>query len=424
MSYVSEIPTSAKRPSPSPGSRPPTVAGVVWTWVRRALIVLLLTVLQIALVVVAGGFASTPAVAIVVALVVSAVVVFTWTWVGTLLRKRPDLGGRLLRAAGAFAVSAVLTLVVVMPTAPVEMTPPAGALQLADGTYLATRSAGPEAPVPVIAVHGGPGVPWTEHEHEMLERLATDRPVIAYDQIGTGDSARLDHPSGYTFERAVADLGAVIDSTGAARVALLGYSWGAQVALAYAVAHPERVDRLLFLSPGAFPWDGMPLTPGSPQSRLPVAQRLGLYALALGPRNLFGYAMTVVNPELAHEFMPDQEADARYLDLYRAAAPGLVCDGRDVPDAPERLGHYANHGPGETRGYASGVTTETIDRLARHPVLIFRGECDYLDAGIADDYARELPQARVTDVANAGHALLEEPDAVLAEIREFLRAGG
>ncbi len=397
---------------------------MVGIWVRRVLIVLVLAALQIALVVVAGTFASTPPVAIAVGLGMSAILVLVWAWAWTLVRKRRDLGKRSIRAAIAFVVAAALSLVVVMPTAPVTATPPEGALELADGTYLAIRSVGPEGPVPIVAVHGGPGVPWTRHEQDVLERLAIDRQVIAYDQIGTGDSARLDHPSGYTFERAVADLGAVIDSTGAPRITLLGYSWGAQVALAYAVAHPDRVDRLVFLSPGAIPWDGQPLTPGSPQSRLPLVQRLGLYALALTPRNLFGYAMTVVSPELAHEFMPDQEADARYLDLYRAAAPGLVCDGHAVPDAPVRLGHYANHGPGETRGYASGVTTETIDRLARHPVLILRGKCDYLDAGIADDYARELPQARVTDVADAGHALLEEPDAVLPAIREFLRAGG
>jgi hypothetical protein len=50
-----------------------------------------------------------------------------------------------------------------------------------------------------------------------------------------------------------------------------------------------------------------------------------------------------------------------------------------------------------------------------------RGECDYLDSGIAAEYVRELPQAQLMDVADSGHALLEEqPDEVITAIRRFL----
>lgn len=407
---------------------------LIWRWVRRALVVLVLAAMQVMLVLAAGTFASSPAAAITAALVASAALVLAWTWVRGRGRRddggRRDAGHRFGLAGAALGVATILSLLVVMPTAPVAVKPPPGALQLPDGTFLAVRSmpaveahAGDDAraQIPLVAVHGGPGVPWTADEERVLERLATDRDVVVYDQVGTGDSARLDDPSGYTFERAVRDLEAVVESTGADRVTLLGFSWGAPVALAFAVAHPDRVDRLVFLSPGAVPWHGVSQPPGSPQSRLSPGDLAALYARAIEPRNLFAYSMTLIDTELAHRFMPDAEADARYRELYLGAAAGLVCDGHAPPDAPERLGHFANHGPGVERAPRTGVTATSLDRLRGHPALIVRPECDYLDAGIADEYARELPLARVTDVADSGHALLEEqPDEVIAAIRAFL----
>ncbi|WP_448006225.1 alpha/beta fold hydrolase [Agromyces bauzanensis] len=397
-------------------------AAVLWRWVRRILVVLLITAAQVALVLAAAVVVAAPATAVAVALATSVIVALAWTWLRA--RTRRDIRHRFALAGAALAVATVMTLLVVLPSAPVPVTAPPGALHLRDGTFLAMRTVEADAPsnaAPVVAVHGGPGVPWTAREREVLARLATDRDVVTYDQIGTGASARLDDPAGYTFERAVRDLEAVVDATGAARVTLLGHSWGAQVAVGYAVRHPERVDRLVFLTPGAVPWDGVALPPGAPQSRLSPGAQAALYALALQPRNLFTYTLTVLDPGVAHRFMPDAEADARYRELYLAAAAGLVCDGHEVPDAPERLGYYANHGPGVEPGHPTGVTGSSLGRLAEHPVLILRPECDYLDAGIADEYARELPRTRVTDVADSGHSLLEEqPDVVIAAIRDLL----
>ena len=393
-----------------------------WRWARRGLGVLALTVLQVALVLAAGAVVATPAAAIAVGLAASVALVLPFTLLR--VRKRRDIRHRVMLAGVSVAVSSALTLLVVLPSTPAPVVVPAGALRLEDGTFLAMRTVGADAAsgaVPIVAVHGGPGVPWTEREQEVLERLAADRDLVLYDQIGTGASARLDDPRGYTYGRAVSDLEAVIDATSTDRVTLLGYSWGATVALGYAVRHPDRVDRLVFLSPGAFPWDGVAQPPGSPQRRLSPGEKASLYALALQPRNLFIYSMTLTDVGIAHRFAPDAEADARYRDLYLASAPGLVCDGHEVPDAPDRLGHYANFFPGVEPGHRTGVTPAAVARLDAHPVLVLRGECDYLDADIADEYVRELPQVQLADVADAGHALLEEqPDELIGGIEAFL----
>jgi pimeloyl-ACP methyl ester carboxylesterase len=73
-----------------------------------------------------------------------------------------------------------------------------------------------------------------------------------------------------------------------------------------------------------------------------------------------------------------------------------------------------------------GVTRAQIRRLKRVPVLVIRGECDYVESGIARTWASEL-SGRLVELDGAGHSIAEEaPNAVLATIGSFLdrvRAG-
>lgn len=75
-----------------------------------------------------------------------------------------------------------------------------------------------------------------------IEELSRRHELIRYDERGCGLS---DWDVVGTFEDWVDDLEAVIDQLGLDRVPLLGISQGAAVAIAYAVRHPERVERLV-----------------------------------------------------------------------------------------------------------------------------------------------------------------------------------
>ena len=101
--------------------------------------------------------------------------------------------------------------------------------------------------LPAIALHGGPGSP-----HDYLEPLAAlgdARPLVFYDQLGCGRSERPDDLSLWTLQRFVDELDAVIDASGHARVHLVGHSWGAMLAVDYALAKPARVASLVLHSP-------------------------------------------------------------------------------------------------------------------------------------------------------------------------------
>jgi class 3 adenylate cyclase len=71
--------------------------------------------------------------------------------------------------------------------------------------------------------------------------------VIRYDGRGAGSSDRDNRD--FTLDAALLDLEAVVDGASLDRFVLLGHLRGAQVAIAYAVRHPERVSHLLLKDP-------------------------------------------------------------------------------------------------------------------------------------------------------------------------------
>jgi pimeloyl-ACP methyl ester carboxylesterase len=76
-----------------------------------------------------------------------------------------------------------------------------------------------------------------------LEALGETNQVIRYDERGAGLSDW--EVEDFSLDAWVADLEAVVDAAGVERFTLLGLSQGAQVAIAYAVRHPERVSHLV-----------------------------------------------------------------------------------------------------------------------------------------------------------------------------------
>lgn len=177
-------------------------------------------------------------------------------------------------------------------------------------------------------IHGGPGVPDLAGDLNALRPLTADgHDVYAYAQLGAGASSRLTDPSGYTVDRAVADLEQVRLRIVANRLIHIGHSDGAFVAAAYLAAYPAHVAKVVFTSPGSLR-DG--LTGSSLQAGLSWQQRLHLYALVARPRLLLTYALLQVNPDAAHAFAGDHELDPRMDRLYAVTTP--PCTARAAPD--------------------------------------------------------------------------------------------
>jgi len=104
-----------------------------------------------------------------------------------------------------------------------------------------TPSGDPDAPAPLVVLHGGPGA-----VHDYLANLTalTDvdgRPVVLYDQLGNGRSTHLPERGAdfWTVDLFVRELHALVDHLGLAdRHHVLGQSWGGFLAQEYALTHP------------------------------------------------------------------------------------------------------------------------------------------------------------------------------------------
>jgi proline iminopeptidase len=101
--------------------------------------------------------------------------------------------------------------------------------------------------IPLLCLHGGPG--FTHDSVASLEALSADRPVVFFDQLGSGRSDRPGDPSLYRLERYVDEVMRVRDELGLARVHLFGHSWGGGLATAYALAGHPGIQSLILASP-------------------------------------------------------------------------------------------------------------------------------------------------------------------------------
>lgn len=111
-----------------------------------------------------------------------------------------------------------------------------------------------------MVLHGGPGGNDYVFEHTtglLLEKFET---VVYYDQRGGGRSAAPADPAAYSMALLVSDLDELRAHLGCAKISLLGFSFGAELALEYAIAHPDRVERLVLQAPNAGDYLRMAIT--------------------------------------------------------------------------------------------------------------------------------------------------------------------
>lgn len=258
---------------------------------------------------------------------------------------------------------------------------------------------------PLVVIHGGPG--GTSCRLREHGRLGDERPVIFYDQLGTGRSERPADTTLWTLPRAVAELHAIRQALGLREVHLLGQSWGSAVATEYALTHPDAGVRSLvltgpFLSTPRWIADADVLVAGLP----PDVRRTIAAADSTGRYDTPAYAAAIDTFDLRH----GSRRRVRYAECAEV---------RGNDDIYRRM-----WGPSEFR--ATG-TLRDYDRTARLgelrlPVLLVAGEYDSARPETVRDYARRIPNARAVIVPNAGHAMVvDEPAVTVGAVRGFLR---
>lgn len=100
---------------------------------------------------------------------------------------------------------------------------------------------------PILMLHGGPG--GTSRSFYQFAALGQDRPVIIFDQLGSGRSDHHTDSSLLTVENFVEQVAALKTSLNLKVFYLHGHSWGTALALEYYLKYPKGIKALIFNSP-------------------------------------------------------------------------------------------------------------------------------------------------------------------------------
>ena len=269
---------------------------------------------------------------------------------------------------------------------------------------------------PLIVLHGGPDF---DHAYLLpdLDRLADAFQLIYYDQRGRGKSADGVAAEDVTLASDVDDLDKVRQHFRLESAALLGHSWGAVLALEYALRHPDRVSHLILMNP-------------APASAADLAVLRKYYLQKIGAdmdRQLVivqGAAYKEGDPEAVAaryrlHFKPALKRPEDYEKLMAIMKAGFVSQGKAGILKARAVEDRLMHDTWEVQGY------DLHPRLARlhMPALVIWGDYDFIPAEIATHIARAIPKARLVAVKDCGHfAYLECPAEVRAALNDFFGA--
>lgn len=217
-------------------------------------------------------------------------------------------------------------------------------------------------------------------------------PPVLVDLPGHGRYAGETDPERFTLAATLE----LIEAAGDWPADLVGYSMGARIALHFAVAHPEKVRRLV-LEAGS---------PGLPTEAERADRRA---ADALLAERAVGEGLGAFA-----EFWESQPI----FETRRALGDQVVLSQRAL-----RLRNDPASLAAALRGLGTGALPSLWDSLAgvTMPVLVMVGSLDRKFVGIASRMAEALPDARLVAVPGAGHTVhLERPSDWLEAVTDFL----
>ena len=268
---------------------------------------------------------------------------------------------------------------------------------------------------PVIILHGGPDF---DHGYLLpdLDRLKDAFRLIYYDQRGRGRSADHVRPHDVTLTSDVDDLDKVREHFLLDAPALLGHSWGAVLALEYAIRYPTRVSHLILMNP-------------APASVSDLAVFRKAYLEKLGAdmdrqRDIVASAAYQAgDPEAVAaryriHFKPALKRPEDYEKLMATMKAGFISQGKEGIVKARAVEDQLMR---DTWQAASYDLIPTLRNL-RIPALVIAGDHDFIPLQIAEHIAQALPHAKLVAIKDCGHfAFLECPGEVRKALTSFLR---
>ena len=252
----------------------------------------------------------------------------------------------------------------------------------------------------ILFAHGFPEF-WYAWKNQLAE-FGNDYKAVALDMRGYNLSSKPAQVDQYKVAVLVEDFRAVAEKLGYRKFILVGHDWGGGIAWAFAIHHPEYLEKLIIINaphPAVFVRElrDNPLQQKASaymhRFRAPGAEE------ALSANQYAALVQVVMGEGLKKGLFSEQDRSA-YIEAW--SQPGALTGG---------LNYYraARIGP--------------ADLVVRVPTLVIWGEQDpYLLTGNLDGLNEYVPDLTVRRVSDATHWVVhEKPALVNALIRDFIR---
>jgi proline iminopeptidase len=271
-----------------------------------------------------------------------------------------------------------------------------------DGTELAYHADG--AGAPLICLPGGPMR--ASACLGDLGGLSRHRRLILLDLRGTGDSAIPADPSSYRCDRLVDDVLALQDHLGLASADVLGHSAGANIAVQYALRYPDRVGRLVLVTPS-----------GRSVGEEPDAEmRRQIISLRQDEPWFKDAAAAFERVAAGREAEEDWAAVAPFFyGRWDAAAQAHDAAGEEQTNEEAAVA-FAAEGAFDPAATRAGLAD------LRTPVLVIGGSLDLQrPPAVTTEYAALFANSRLVVQPGAGHfPWLDDSNQFVAAVTEFL----
>jgi proline iminopeptidase len=267
----------------------------------------------------------------------------------------------------------------------------------ADLAYESYGAPGPATPV--IVANGGPGLSHIYMlQNDVWTRLSHHHQIVFYDQRGTGKSKNVKPDASWGMDTQVSDLEAVRAKFGFQKFDLVGDSYGGLLAMAYAAAHPEHIERLILSDSAAPAWKDIVRV-------LPDVYPDVLEQIATREKSSSG------GTAAADQRIRDHFLMLFYSEANRDAYLGGVKDLESVPQVSA----------------AVQKATKTLDLTPelpkfKFPTMVITGRFDMNVTPVtAWNIYKAIPGAKFVVFEKSGHLpSYEEPDKYVQVVEEFL----
>jgi len=261
--------------------------------------------------------------------------------------------------------------------------------------------------VPIVVVHGGPGLDHGYLLPQMAE-LAKGYRLIFYDQRAMGKSSADFDTSQMTMNSFVEDLEGIRKAFGLEKMNLMGHSWGGLVAMFYAIKYPSHLQSLILVN----------TTPASS-----VLRNLSFGIMSLKTTKEDSISQVQIAETEGFQ-KRDPAVMAKFFRLLfhasfhnRQYADSLTLSFDSSYAAKSVMVHQLNNDT-TLRSYDIFAKLDTI----QCPVLIIGGSDDAVVPGANEKIRDHLHGAQYILMPGCGHfPFVESPDKFFPAVREFLK---